>query len=68
VQQQTNGSDGGQKRPAKTVARSVVKSPLDTVTLSTGQADSGAAPKLKPSQPVTTAEKSALHAQFSVYA
>ena len=68
IQQQSNGGGKVQKLPVKTATQSAANTPLDTVTLSTGQADSGAAPKLKPSQPVTTAEKSALHVQFSVYA
>jgi len=41
----------------------------DVVTLSLVHLDSGEQPKkLKPSQPVTFAEKQAIKAQFSVYA
>lgn len=43
-------------------------SQIDTVTLTSRQTDSGIPSKLKPSQSVTTAEKKALQAQFSVYA
>lgn len=67
VQQQSSGGRT-QNRPVKAAPQSDATTPLDTVTLSSVQPDGGAAPKLKPSQPVTAAEKSALHAQFSVYA
>ncbi len=68
VQQQSNGGSKAPNRPVKATPQSASTTPLDTVTLSSMQPDGVAAPKLKPSQPVTTAEKSALHAQFSLYA
>jgi len=68
VQQQSSGGAKAPNRPVKAAPQSAATTPVDTVTLSSVQPDGGAAPKLKPSQPVTTAEKSALHAQFSVYA
>lgn len=68
VQQQSNGGSKAPNRPVKATPQSASTTPLDMVTLSSMQPDGVAAPKLKPSQPVTTAEKSALHAQFSLYA
>lgn len=42
-------------------------SPGDVVTLSSGYSDAPKASALQRSQPVTSAEKQALHVQFSVY-
>lgn len=68
VQQQSSGGSKAPNRPVKAASQSVVNTPVDKVTLSSRQADNNPAPKLKPSQPVTIAEKTALQTLFSVYA
>jgi hypothetical protein len=66
--QQAAGSTNKPGRAMYVAANPDASPQIDTVTLSSKQADSEASPRLKPSKPVTIAEKTALQYQFSVSA
>lgn len=64
-------ADGNVDKPGQAMnvaAKSSADPHVDTVTLSSKQADIGTPSGLKPSKPVTSAEKTALQSPFSVFA
>lgn len=64
--QQADGNSNNPSRAMSLAAKPVAGQQIDTVTLSSKQADIETPSKFKPSKPVTIAEKAALQYQFSV--
>lgn len=69
LRKQQAGGNANKPGRARNVTENPIAGPLiDTVTLSSNQADIKTSSGLKPSNPVTVAEKTALQYQFSVSA
>lgn len=66
--QQADGNTNKPSRAMNVAANPLVSQQIDTITLSSKQADIETTSGLIPSKPVTTAEKTALQYQFSVFA
>jgi hypothetical protein len=66
--QQAHDKANKPRRAVNAAAKQSASPQIDTVTLSSKQADIETPSELKPSKPVTIAEKTALHYQFSVSA
>lgn len=64
--QQAGGNANKTGRAMNATANTMAGPQIDTVTLSSNQADIKTSSGLKPSKPVTVAEKTALQYQFSV--
>jgi hypothetical protein len=66
--QQADGNANNPRRTMNVAAKPIAGPQIDTVTLSSKQTDIETPSDLKPSKPVSVAEKTALQNQFSVTA